>query len=106
MTPSYRTPGRILVQVEPPSGAYKHDYTVHDFDPDTCVWYINEGTGFDWWLDQHCTFPEPGTYVIQDITGRYIRGDSMTYDDDEEWSYGFIRVATWLEKSTEALDFP
>jgi hypothetical protein len=100
--PSYRDPGRILVRYHGPGeSVYRHDCEVLDYDGS--VFWISEGVGFDFWLEQYVDFPEPGVYVIEGITGEYIRGDGWTTDDDEEWDYTSIRQATEEEVSTETL---
>lgn len=103
--PPYNKSGRILVNV---LIAYEwnvceSEYDVLDYDIDSSVFWICEGVGFDWWFDQTCDFPAPGYYVIENITGEYIRGDGWTTDDDEEWEYGNIRPATAQEISKKHL---
>ncbi len=102
--PSYDKVGRILVTVSPTdSTVYNHEYDVHDFDHDSSVFHINEGVGFDYWLDG-LDFPTPGTYVVEGITGEYIRGNwSWGEDDDESWDFKEIRLATPEEISSKVL---
>lgn len=103
--PSYKTPGRILVRYLGPNGGrvYRHELEVLDYDADSSVFWISEGVGFDHWLDD-CDFPEPGVYVVEGITGEYIRGDGWHTDDYEEWDFKGIRPATEAEQGSEALD--
>ncbi|MER9496303.1 hypothetical protein NKI86_31565, partial [Mesorhizobium sp. M0320] len=61
-----------------------------DYDGDTSVFWINEGTGFDYWLDGHFDLPGPGRYLISDVTGHYHRGDWGFTEDEEEWEIGLI----------------
>jgi hypothetical protein len=104
--PPYGKPGRILVRIgsenERKPGVYRWDAEVLDYDSDSGVFWINEGTGFDYWLDG-CDFPGPGVYVIEGIKGTYIRGEWGFTDDEEEWEHGVIRPATPDEMTSETL---
>lgn len=105
--PSYSSPGRILVDVFNilgPGHYNKIECTIFDYDSDSSVFWINEGMGIDYWLDQYCEFTEPGVYVIEGITGEYVKGDGWMTDDDEEWEYVSIRRATFLENLHESLE--
>lgn len=105
--PSYGDPGRILVHLigPGPSMHQRYETEVMDYDPNTSVFYINAGVGFDYWIDQHIEFPslDEGYYVIEGITGEYINGEWGFTDDDEEWSFTSMRPATDDEISTGAL---
>ena len=102
--PSYSKIGRILVTVGPTdSTVYEHDYDVHDFDLDSSVFYINEGMRFDYWFDKHVEFPSDGTFVIEGVCGEYVRGDGWMTDDDEDWDYKEVRLATPEEIKTQVL---
>ena len=93
--PSYSDAGRILVAVYKEVGLqtiYRWEADVLDYDNDTSVHWINEGTGIEWFLDD-VDFVSPGVWVVEGITGTYFRGDSVL-DDDEEWEYQFVRPAT------------
>jgi hypothetical protein len=94
--PSYSTPGRILVLYHGPAAMRygKHECEVLDHDYDTSVFYIGEGMGMEYWLDEHIEFPAPGHYVIEGIKGEYIKGDWGFTEDDEEWEFASIRPAT------------
>lgn len=92
--PSYSEPGRMLLEVTGPDENYDREVECHDSDGSVC--WIHEGVGVDWWLEQR-DIPEiqaPGWYVIEGITGEYIRGDGWSTDDDEEWEYKGVRPAT------------
>jgi hypothetical protein len=109
LPPPYGKPGWLLVEVGerlPKDNGYKHEYEVHDFDPDSGVFWIREGVGFDYWLNDMCDFPAPGFYVIEGIRGSYIKGDWGFTDDDEEWEFKLIRPATPREIETKTLDVP
>lgn len=92
--PSYRAPGWLLVVVEPTTGTYAWDYDVLGYDGGSSVFWISEGTGFDYWLDQYVEFPGPGTYLLTGIVGEYVRGDGWETDDYEDWTVGDCRFAT------------
>ncbi len=110
--PSYKTPGRILVRSHGPAepyedgrpSVYRFSTEVLDHDSNSSVFWINEGVGFDFWLDSVDELEKPGVYVIEGITGDYIRGDGWTFDDDEEWDWQSVRPATQTEIDGEALD--
>ena len=98
--PKYSTLGRIFVHVIGPcsAGVYQYEYDVLDYDSDTSVFWINEGEGFDYWLDTHCIFPNIGMFIIEGINGCYIRGNwSYGEDDDVIWEYDKIRQASAYE---------
>jgi hypothetical protein len=104
--PAYGTPGRILVRIHDiiASGTYRYEAEVLDYDADSGVFWINEGVGFDYWLDTHVEeITEPGIYVIEGVKGAYIRGTWGLDDDDEEWEFERIRPATAEEIETETL---
>lgn len=110
--PSYDTPGRILVRsygkAEPYSdgrpSVYRFSTEVLSYEGDTSVHWISEGVGFDFWLDRIDELETPGVYVIEGITGEYIRGDGWHTDDDEEWDWQSVRLATQTEIDSECLD--
>ena len=91
--PSYGKPGIILVKVMTPLYEKEHswqsdwEYEILDADEDSGVFWINEGTGYDWWLDAHCQFKSPGTYLIKNVVGYYYRGTWGFDDDDESWVF-------------------
>lgn len=100
--PKYSDRGRILVRVLGPcfSQVYNHEYEVLDYDGS--AFWISEGAGFDYWLDEMVVFPGPGLYLIEGIVGAYIRGDwAWGEDDDEEWEW---ELMTRVDPEREALD--
>lgn len=103
--PSYSTPGRILVHYMGPGASIhsRYECEVLDHDSDSSVFWICEGTGIDYWLDEHAEFTEPGHYVIEGITGEYIKGEWGHTEDEEEWSFTSMRPATEEEIRTGAL---
>jgi len=102
--PSYSKPGRILVEIlGPGDGCYRYEAIVHSHDDDSSVFYMQEGIGFEFFLDD-VEIWIPGWYVIENIVGHYHRGDGWTTDDTEEWEWGEVRPATPEEIRTETLD--
>lgn len=103
--PHYGDPGRILVDVHKESDSFtKLGYDILDYDRDSGVYWINEGVGFEYWLEGHVDFPRPGRYLIEDIRGRYYRGTWGFDDDDEEWEYGKVkRVFFWRTLAPRSL---
>ena len=99
--PRYDEVGRILVNIIDlnPCGMCKHEYEVLDYD--NCVFWINEGVGLEYWLDEYCEFISTGFYVIEGIKGECIRGDwTCGEDDNEVWEFKKIRQATDEEIKT------
>lgn len=96
--PSYSTPGWMLVEVcrvaREPRPLYRYEVEVLAYDCDSSVFWINEGVGFDWWIDENVDLELPGFYVIEGITGTYYRGTWGVDDDDEEWEFELCRRAT------------
>jgi hypothetical protein len=101
--PAYSAPGRLVAIVSPSTGAYRYDYDVPAYDDDSAVFWISEGEGFDYWLDQSPEIDEPGIYLFEGVTGDYIRGDGWTTDDDVDWNIRSVRKITIAEAI--ALDF-
>jgi hypothetical protein len=103
--PSIKKLGRILVEICGPCAtpSYKWEYEVIDCDSDSSVFWINEGVGFEYWLDQHVDFGGPGVYVVQGISGSWIRGDGWTTEDDEEWEFTSLRPALRVEVESRTL---
>ena len=100
--PSYSDPGRILVNVI--GEGKEREFEVLDYEEDSGVFWINEGVGFDWWLEHYGPeYPTPGLYVIENIKGEYTRG-GWTTDDNEDWEYDQPRQPTLRERMSETLD--
>lgn len=105
--PSYKDPGRILVVSHGPAPPYPsgqpnvYRFSTEVLGHDGCAFWIQEGEGFDYWLDQVDEMEVPGTYVIEGIIGHYMRGDGWTTDDDVDWEIGVVRPATPEEITTE-----
>ena len=72
-------------------------------DHDGCAFWIQEGEGFDYWLDNVDELEVPGYYVIEGIVGTYHRGDWWTTDDYVVWDWGPVRPATEEEIASAAL---
>lgn len=108
--PSYYDVSQILVHVmaikrPEDKWIYRYDLEVLD-DGGGCVFWINEGVGFDFWFDEHVDFIAPGYYVVEGITGSYIRGDGWMTDDREYWEFTNIREATRDEIVSMTLNCP
>lgn len=105
--PSYGAPGRILVEIIAVSGErrplYRYELEVLDYDADSSVFWVNEGVGFNWWFDANVDLELPGFYVIEGVTGTYIRGECGYTDDDEEWEFARCRRATAEEIAAQRL---
>ena len=105
--PSYTTKGRVLVYVlQTPGGpTFPRKYKVLDEDPNTSTFWVQEGVGWDYWLDTECVFPEDGDiFVIEGIRGDVRRGDGWETDDTEDWEYDQIRKASPTERANRTLD--
>lgn len=96
--PSYRDPGVIffrLLNHNLPGDTYKFEAEIIDYTGSS--FWIQEGEGFDYWLDHHFTpeeMPEPGLYIIENVIGVVHRGDGWTTDDDVDWEFDPVRRAT------------
>jgi len=112
--PKYSDPGRIMFAVDtsPPDllgRAYDiaYELVVIDYDEMTCVHWINEAEGFEYWLlhQLHNDLPHmDGLYVVEGIVGHYHRGDSSYGEDDTvTWKYDRVRPATDTEQFYEFL---
>lgn len=107
--PSLKDPGRILVRAFGLSDPYPdgspnvYRLNVEVLDHDGCTHWIQEGEGFDHFLDSFDELEKPGVYVIEGIVGTYHRGDGYATDDDVEWDWKGVRPATEREEMGEAL---
>lgn len=105
--PNYNDPGRILVEIIAVSGErrplYRYELEVLDYDADSSVFWVNEGGGFEYWFDENIDLELPGFYVIEGVTGTYIRGEWGYTDDYEEWSFARCRRATDEEIAARCL---
>lgn len=95
--PSYSDVGRVFFELidvcRSPSERDKYTIEVIDFDGHSSIYWLNEGQGIEYWLQGWLDLDEPGFYVVEGITGQYIRGDGWMTDDDEEWDLEFVRRA-------------
>lgn len=98
--PAYSTPGDLLVEITNVDyndhGCIKYMVEEIQYDSDTCVFWINEGVGVDYWLEDHVGdyIKEPGWYVIEGIVGHYIKGTYGFEEDSEEWEFKSVRDAS------------
>jgi hypothetical protein len=102
--PDYATPGRLVFEitsvVPDPHDCYWPGYQVEDvdWDPATSLFWVNEGVGFDWFVNRYVDQKlAVGFWVVEDVVGTYIRGDGWMTDDDEEWTHGLVRRASFRE---------
>lgn len=64
------------------------EYEVQDYSG--CACWAQEGTGLEYWLDQHIEPDElrvGGTYTVHGMRVTFFRGDGWEVDDDEEWEF-------------------
>jgi hypothetical protein len=105
--PRYSDEGRILFEIShvyrSPSDHERYEIEVLDYDSNSSIHWLNEGLGADYWLKEILELDESGFYVVEGVTGCYIRGDGWTTDDDEEWGLRFIRRADPEEIEGQAL---
>lgn len=67
------------------------DVEVVDYDPDSSIFWIEEGEGWDFWVDDNCGSLAPGRYLISGIRGTYHLGDYWgSVDDDVSWGFKSI----------------
>ena len=105
--PGYGDVGAILFEIHhiyreaDPQQAYEIE--VLDYSGST-MW-IQEGMGIDYYLNECACIDldEVGFYVMEGVTGRYIRGDGWEIDDDEEWDFEYIRRASKEEIEGQCL---
>lgn len=65
----------------------KWEYDVIEYDSDSAVFWITEGIGLDYFLDQYVDFPRPGIYKISGITVHWTKDYYGEVDEDWEWKY-------------------
>lgn len=105
--PKGSDPGRILFRVWPfppglePSRRYQFEVDVLDYDSDKAPFWMAEGAGVEYWLDQYLDIELEGFYVLESATVSW----STDYwgETDEFWEIGIIRRATDEEIATECL---
>lgn len=100
--PKYSDPGEIVLQLYGPAEPYAsgapsvYRWSFDMIDHDGCTFWIQEGEGFEYWVDQ-LDFPHPGYWVIPNITGTYHRGEWGFTDDDVDWDHEDPRPARWSD---------
>lgn len=106
--PSYGVPGRLLVEIEQvnrnPRSIYAYSAVLYDYDADTSVFWLCEGVGIEFFLDEQVDLEDEGWYVFEGVVGHYHRGDGWSTDDDEEWEYATCRRARPSEIQSACLD--
>lgn len=100
--PNYGVPGRIIFEVYPATEEYEPEIEVVDYDGETSVYWLHEGTGIDYWLehDSGIDFTKMAGKYIMTVNGEYIKGQTwrespVPTDDDENW---------WIEKEPVPTD--
>ncbi len=94
--PSYKDPGALLVEIYHvyPEGLRPGYHTLYELEVHEhsggCCSLIQEGEGFDYWINGHLDVELPGFYVIQGITGTYFRGEWGFSDDDVDYDGEWI----------------
>jgi hypothetical protein len=98
--PGYDQPGRIVFEIlqvyalAEKFGTKNYEVGRTLCDSGGASFWVQEGGFVDYWIDDRVDLEQPGTYVIESVTGTYHRGDWYTTDDDVEWHLGNIRYAT------------
>lgn len=106
--PKYSDPGRVLFRwYRDPEFAHQADgfcCEVYDYDADSCLFWMYEGVGVNYILENCLDLEQEGWYVAEGITGALIRYTSDLDDVDEEWYFdGCIRYATDEEIDAKCL---
>lgn len=106
--PSYKDKGYILVEIirvsTNPDEIYRYELEVISYSGS--AFWIQEGEGFDYWINEYIDLELPGFYVIEDVHGYYHRGNwSWGEDDDVDWYFGNVRRASREEVRTETVDY-
>lgn len=104
--PKYSDPGRVLFRW------YKdHDFgvrgwstEVYDYDPDSCLFLMEQGTGISYRIEQQLDLEQEGWYVAEGVTGSFHTYDGPNgREDSDEFDFGIIRYATEEEIRTECV---
>ena len=105
--PAYSDPGSMLFEIEyidrSPREGWEWKYSVNFISGAGCAYWITEGEGQDYWVNQNIELDEEGFYVVEDIVGTYHRGDGWTTDDAIDWDFGRVRRATPKEIEGECI---
>ena len=105
--PSIAKPGWILAEIlsidYDAHRQLEHEIEVLAYDDGRAVFWINEGVGFDWFIDEtvgprflatDALIMTPGIYLIENVRGKWILGDGWITEDSEEWEFNAPRLAT------------
>ncbi len=97
--PKYSDEGWLLVEVVSTgqTGPHEYKWSIEESAYDGCVFWIQEGIGFDYFINDvidNSEITHDGFWIIENIIGYFKRGDGYSTDDDEEWNIGKIRPAT------------
>lgn len=97
--PSYSEYGKIIVEILGKIDVSWHpkwEWEIDRYTYEGSAFWINEGMGIDYFVNSHILddIPHEGIWVIDNIKGAYFKGEWGFTDDDEEWEWGEIRLAT------------
>jgi len=98
--PSYGEYGKIIVEVlgkiDTTFNHCKWEWEIDRYTYEGSAFWINEGMGMDYFINSYILedIPHEGIWVIDNIKGYYHKGDWGFTDDDEEWEWGEVRLAT------------
>lgn len=107
--PRYSDRGRILFELHHVYQPYdrkfgsQYETTVLDYDSDKSPFWLNEGMGIEYFLDDVVDLELPGVYVLEGVAGAYYKGTWGFEDDDEEWWFDTCRRASPEEEESGAL---
>ena len=100
--PSLKEKGYIIVKItgKVEEGYYKDDWIIENYSYDGSAFWINEGMGVDYFINSFVCddIPDIGFWTIEGITGSFTKGDGWEIDDEEDWEWETIRLATEKEK--------
>jgi hypothetical protein len=99
--PAYGTKGTVTVEIIgkidiPYHPGWEWEIDRYSYDGDASTFWLNEGIGIDYWINCMVldAIPGPGIWTFEGVVGHYYKGDWGFTDDDEEWDYDTIRLAT------------
>lgn len=97
--PSYNDVGYICVEIigKQVSWNGNEEWEIGDYTHSGSAFWIQEGVGIDYFINDIADLPEidsPGIWLIEGITGSYIKGEWGFTDDDEEWDWTGVRKLT------------
>jgi hypothetical protein len=104
--PKGSTPGRVLFYLCPivlPAHSWqRYDVDVLDYDNDKAPFWMQEGAGIDYWIEEYIDIELEGYYVIESATVTWSK--DYWGEVDEYWEIGIVRRATNAEVESESLE--